>query len=876
MTLPATLPEIVAAVLAVLDDGAAWDEEDLLDVLQQRGVDLGTDPDAVLSDVLDSEDVGLVLPLHDDRWVLLPALLKDRVLTHRVTAAEVDGGYLGVSPDLEPISILTEDATYTRLTDGTSLTEVLPELDASLLKERGIELDGLDEAIWLLEPDTLRRLDVAAGDLVGVTVRSDGFELVAVTEPEEDADDLGAALADVVEEYGGDHPLQIDSTVWQAGVDVPDLFTSPGQPLADAFASAGLAVAGEQVAPPGFDFSRWRANNRIHHLKHAYRLEHDEAVAVLALSGVYEQMASVLEQAQGALDAGEDLETLFDGPDAGDPSSATPSTGADSLRMPSQEVVRDLLELLDEPPMAYALLAETIGAGREGAAALGLFAETLEPQAPRPARPNLRWLRGKALERLGEVLEAEAAYEEALAMDPSCLPALYELARIASDRGDAERGLSLLRRAGAPQDDDLVVLLERFRSVERTDLGRNDRCWCGSGRKYKVCHRNRETLPLEDRAAWLYQKAGSYVTDGPWRTDIVDLAAIRTAHWDAPDALWQGLTDPLVADALMFEGGAFQEFLDERGVLLPEDELLLAQQWLLAERSVHEIEAVSPGQGFTSRDVRAGDRLEVREHTASRALRAGMLICARLVPAGDSIQIFGGLEPVALHERDDLVALLDDEPEPEEVVAFLSRRFAPPTLQNTEGDPLVFCETTLRTDEPAALAAYLDEHYERVDEAAGDRSRWHEEVVTHGMPRTRATLALEGDRLLVKTNSEARMDRVLTMLREPQLRLDLVEQVRRPVEDVREAMDRAPDVEPGAILDPADPEIAAMLGQLMRQYEEAWLDEPIPALSGFTPREAAADPTRRPDLIRLLDGFPPTRPEQPGMDPDRLRAALGL
>lgn len=30
MTLPATLPEVVAAVLDVLDDGAAWDEEDLL------------------------------------------------------------------------------------------------------------------------------------------------------------------------------------------------------------------------------------------------------------------------------------------------------------------------------------------------------------------------------------------------------------------------------------------------------------------------------------------------------------------------------------------------------------------------------------------------------------------------------------------------------------------------------------------------------------------------------------------------------------------------------------------------------------------------------------------------------------------------------
>ena len=24
------------------------------------------------------------------------------------------------------------------------------------------------------------------------------------------------------------------------------------------------------------------------------------------------------------------------------------------------------------------------------------------------------------------------------------------------------------------------------------DLGRNDRCWCGSGRKYKACHLDRD------------------------------------------------------------------------------------------------------------------------------------------------------------------------------------------------------------------------------------------------------------------------------------------------------------------------------------------------------------------------------------------------
>jgi len=55
-----------------------------------------------------------------------------------------------------------------------------------------------------------------------------------------------------------------------------------------------------------------------------------------------------------------------------------------------------------------------------------------------------------------------------------------------------------------------------------------------------------------------------------------------------------------------------------------------------------------------------------------------------------------------------------------------------------------------------------------------------------------------------------------------------------------------------------------------------WLDEPIPALSGHTPRQCAEDPTRRPDLIRLLDSFPPDTGAPGLMSPERLRSALGL
>lgn len=266
------------------------------------------------------------------------------------------------------------------------------------------------------------------------------------------------------------------------------------------------------------------------------------------------------------------------------------------------------------------------------------------------------------------------------------------------------------------------------------------------------------------------------------------------------------------------------------------------------------------------RDVRTGDVHQVRERAASRRLRAGALICARVVPVGDTMQIFGGIEPVELHERDELLTLLDAEPEPVDLVSFLTRRFAPPVPRNTEGEPLVLCEVTLRTAEPDTLVTELDETYER-----DDASQWFERL-PDGMEPIRATLRLDGHDLTVHTNSEARLDRVLDTLHKLDPTLIVVDETRQPA---HEAAASTPSgvIEP---LDAADPEIAAALDGFVRDYERKWLDEPIPALAGHTPRQAAADPTRRGDLIRLLDSFP-THRDNPGlMNPDRLRAALDL
>lgn len=866
---------IAAEITRLLTENGPLTGEDLLVALEGARVLLGIDPEGMLGEVLEADE--RVQSLADGRLAWVPSLLEGRVFTHRLTAGELEYDLLVVDPDLSPLSMLTEVPRYHQLLDGSPVIEVLPDLDAELLSERGIPPDVLaDDMAFLLAPGTLRGLGAGTDDLVGLRVTADGFALERCPEVTAPPSDLCLRLDRILDDRAYEGPEELDTVVWTVCADDPDLFRTPLAPLGGLLDDAGLPHEGGQVGAAGFDFAIWRVGFRIGRLTEIYGLDPDEAVAVLATAGLFEQVAELYDAAQVARESSGDVDL---GPVSAALAALTRPAAAEALPRPpggGRGLVGDALPLLAVPAVAEAVLAETIGTGRERAGALGLFAETLEPMVPRAARPAVRWLRAKAQERLGDVARAEVTLGEAESLDPGWPPALYDLARYASDRGEAERGLGLLRRAGAPDDDGLVELLSAHQAPSRTDLGRNDRCWCGSGRKYKQCHRSRERLPLADRATWLHQKAGLWLQDGPWRETIIEVASVRAQHWDSPEALLAGVEDGLVSDALLFEGGGFAEFLAERGFLLPEDERLLAEQWLLRERSVFEVGDVRPGQGLTLRDVRTGDTYDVLERTASRSLTAGMLICTRVLGVDGVELMFGGVEPVALHERDDLIALLDSGPDPVELVAFLSRRFAPPQLSNTEGDPLVACEVSLHGPDPAGLIAALDDTYDRDEDGDEDGgSLWFEHVTTHGTERIRAVLRLRGDELRVETNSEARCDRILATLHDLQPGLIVTGERRTPADEMLASA--PPGGTPaGRALDLGDPEVSAALTEVIRQYEQDWLDESIPALAGRTPRQAAADPTRRPDLIRLLDSFP-DHPDDPGaMSPRRLRAALDL
>ena len=111
---------------------------------------------------------------------------------------------------------------------------------------------------------------------------------------------------------------------------------------------------------------------------------------------------------------------------------------------------------------------------------------------------------------------------------------------------------------------------------------------------------------------------------------------------------------------------------------------------------------------------------------------------------------------------------------------------------------------------------------------------------------------------------------MLALLRASIPDLDIVSDERVPIRPG--AADASSDAaQPVELLDPAIRE------EIIDAMERRWLRESVPALGGITPIEAAADPTRREELERLLASFPePTDGPMMTLRPSRLRALLGL
>lgn len=492
------------------------------------------------------------------------------------------------------------------------------------------------------------------------------------------------------------------------------------------------------------------------------------------------------------------------------------------------------------------------------------------------------WLAAHCHLVLGDV-DAAAELLDGMPSEITCLPVLVDRAMVAADRSRALEAHRLLSEAERQVEDlsEFSLLSYRYRQLvsdlfDEVDVWatntppaaarRNDRCPCGSGRKYKVCHLGRELHPIEERSAWLYQKMTRFARTGE-RDEIHTLASVMVDAMGSPQS-WDSLVDaPFIVDIVLHEEELEQRFLDGRQATLPEDEILLAQQWMLVDRSVFEVESARSGH-LDLRDLATGDAVEVSNVGSAPTSTPGSILLGRPLPVGETHRAFSGFVSVRPDLVREVLSLLDAS-DPDELVAFLGSMHRPPAICNTDGHDMALTDITWRVPDDIDVSVALVQAgftggagtWDLVRDTANQRNS----VI--------ASLRIDEDRLVGHVNSTERAEELLELIA-----LHLPGAVHLGSElteldeiDFTDLPDRS---EQDALLE--DPEVRAAVEAHVARYEDEWLDTPIPALGGWTPREAADDPMAREDLVRLLASFPEPAGDAPGMSPERLRVALGL
>lgn len=810
---------VLVASAAVMDDGDHL-VRSVRGLLEARGPSLSEDIERHLrgAGLMDEYEAIDDWDLGDDFWT------------------RGDGRWVLTDPLLDGL-VLTHRLTAEELAAGEivhqpDLTIVdfgtfgpLPLADGGSL---ATELRGIGEPMALVGPDGW--LDgFEAGQLVAL--RRSGQEVAVsvvddITDGAPEIEALAATAGRWIREGSGEEetPLVMDALAAD-----PTLFRKPVPPLSELLAAAGFERRGWQWGHAG---QRWDPPSK----------RRVSGCCVDALEAVWAAF-EVFDPASALVGAGDIVSALAHGDTArrfvGDASTIVGATEA------------------------RAFLDQLAGAVRGRDVAAPLF--------------------GRALVALdeGDALAAEALSGRAARADADYGPALELAAVLALDRGDIDRAITL----GSQVADGVVDLPwlreEQARSRRMTaSVGRNERCPCGSGRKFKQCCMGGSSAPLTERTRLLMHRLALFVMSEPRRAaEVISIAhtMLELAGGDEDDdsELRRWVDDPLGLDLANFEGGLVAQYLAERGPLLADDERDFLVLALDEPRRVWEVVDVDEGTGMTVRDTATGETVWLDERSGSEGIEPGELLLARALPCERDHVVIGALLRLPLRARDSALAVLDSAPSAHDLAAWYGHLHAMPGLANREGEPLVLCRAVLAPGDGVDAVAILDDVLD-----AGDHGVWHEHVEFDGGEMViRGTVALDGGQVVVEANSEIRHERLVDLLVD---RLDAAvvdDQRQTAVEAVRDrragvsSWDEAGGDDGGWSFGDPDmpPEMAEALEEYMAGYERRWIDSELPALGGLTPRQAHDDPTRREDLAALLREIR----QSPGpMSAERIEAML--
>ncbi len=182
--------------------------------------------------------------------------------------------------------------------------------------------------------------------------------------------------------------------------------------------------------------------------------------------------------------------------------------------------------------------------------------------------------------------------------------------------------------------------------------GRNDPCWCGSGKKYKHCHQRadqeRASEKLQKDALW--RALGEFALQRKYETDFNTAAKFFFDADEAPDpegdadeqADFERALDYFLFDyRLPDDTRVIEHFAKEQSRLLSPRQRAWLGDWMNGAPALLEIISVERGVGFHARDLFTGEIYDIHDKMGSETTARWNIAFTRVVRTDDHYALGG-------------------------------------------------------------------------------------------------------------------------------------------------------------------------------------------------------------------------------------------
>ena len=415
------------------------------------------------------------------------------------------------------------------------------------------------------------------------------------------------------------------------------------------------------------------------------------------------------------------------------------------------------------------------------------------------------------------------------------------------------------------------------------NVGRNDPCPCGSGKKYKKCcladtfvqvgkedsirkhlvddilnhyhKKHRDTLEVAHVLFW-----GDFDPQEHLDGHDLDIAYQNFFEWITFDFI----IDPDINKTLI-------DLYMEQNKKLSQDQHKVLTVMKNSVISLYEVQEVFPDKGLLLKDLLMGGEYDVKEKSATQSLKRYDIFAARLLLIDGQYIMSGSVFPYSIMMKqkilDDIMQEYQDYHEefPDGTMdMFLKEsgdifnfnwyypiQHPPPPLKlhTTSGEPVLISKALFEIKDHKAVSIGLPKI--RGFEQDHDAFTWYDKRKPDGIAIILGTVEIKGNKLTLECHSKKRLERGKKLIvgALSDAIVHKFDTFQDPIEAIRAHKEKVPEIPENDL----PMEIQQQLySRFMHGYYEKWFSDRIPVLDGKTPVEAVKTKEGKLKVIELL------------------------